>query len=81
MGPDGKPIIQGNVSNCIVLRNLFTPALETEAGWDIDIRVCIGSLVHWFIGSLVTISLFPFSFNNKFPNHNMFNYYITLTHS
>lgn len=41
MGADGKPIIRGNASNCMVLRNMFTPALETEPNWDIDIQVRI----------------------------------------
>lgn len=39
MGPDDKPIIQGNVSNCIVLKNMFTAAIETDPNWDIDIQV------------------------------------------
>ncbi|KAK8803678.1 hypothetical protein WA158_001372 [Blastocystis sp. Blastoise] len=38
LGPDGKPIIQGNVSNCLLLKNAFNPMEEREVNWDIDIR-------------------------------------------
>ena len=47
LGADGKPIIQGNASNCIVLRNMFTPALETEPTWDIDIQVRVDGKIHY----------------------------------
>ncbi|KNB43155.1 splicing factor CC1-like protein [Blastocystis sp. subtype 4] len=56
LGADGKPIIQGNASNCMVLRNMFTPALETEPTWDIDIQEDVksecqkyGNVLHCFV--------------------------------
>ena len=33
MGVDGKPVIQGNASNCLILRNMFIPAAETDPNW------------------------------------------------
>ena len=38
MGVDGKPVIQGNASNCLILRNMFIPAAETDPNWDINIQ-------------------------------------------
>ena len=32
-------MIEGNVSNCLVLRNMFYPAIEQDPRWDINIQV------------------------------------------
>ncbi|KAK8816558.1 hypothetical protein WA556_001499, partial [Blastocystis sp. ATCC 50177/Nand II] len=34
MGADGKPVIEGNASNCLVLKNMFLAAAETDPNWD-----------------------------------------------
>ena len=38
MGADGKPVIEGNASNCLVLKNMFLAAAETDPNWDITIQ-------------------------------------------
>ena len=56
MGVDGKPVIQGNASNCLILRNMFIPAAETDPNWDINIQEDVksecqrfGTVLHCFV--------------------------------
>ena len=56
MGADGKPVIEGNASNCLVLKNMFLAAAETDPNWDITIQEDVknecqrfGTVLHCFV--------------------------------
>lgn len=45
--PSAKPAVVGTPTFCLLVKNMFDPATETDEGWELDIKeemeeVCIG---------------------------------------